>query len=1200
MILRNIWECSVRVQVADQSTAEALSAYQSLGESSQHPPGESSQQPLGESSQQPPGETEEAISAHQSSRKSSRCYESYTPIPKKYPHRQNLINIRSNSKNCFKLAFLSSAHFWDIKNEGKNPLIISSYKSFEKNYTYLAQMQSATEAQIKKFCRLNNISIKIYELVCDKYTIVHHYNTEAPKCVPILQILCDVETSLYHLCGIKKEQTLLRPKFKCGSYARPKEYSCPKCEKCFSQEKVFNKHIKFCSGTGSQLVFSDNSYTNYLGAPKPEKSLSPPFAIFFDFETTRISATDKCSSKTCKHIQTPDGYCNRDTLVPVTCALVVISKTKELIAEKFFYGTDATENFLDYLFDLEPKLQEKMREYNPVFMTDDDIKKHNYKYSCDHCSDFFSTVDKAKFKVCHHDHTFGVYLGALCNTCNLQARKKYFIPVYAHNNMKFDVQFVFKKYVEKFEKYRHVNIECLAKDRVNFRTFTLNSFTFIDTLAFFNTSLDKLAATETNIEKFIFTQKSSYLSKSDSHFKEKHTLLCLKPPFPYDFFSFETLFMKDFPSKEAFFNSLTDSDISMEDYNKAKHMYELFKCENLLDYTRLYNMTDCLLLADIFMNFTDVIIDNFNISPLSRYISLSQLSFDCMSLFVHRQKLYPRTYTYDDAQFMQETYHFVRGGQTLINKKAEISSKLEDQLFEKMDFCQQMEYLKIKKDSYEQSVQKQANKLKFKCSKEGCEKFMFCDKKPLNSPYCAIHSSSIILYIDRTALYSECMSLALPYSNYKIVEEFELQILNHDFLRLSLTQLNQKYPNEGEVGYIFVCDLKVPEEVQDKISSFPPLMQKETINFEKLSSYSQNLYEKVFDTNYVPSEKMISSVDSKEDYYISHFNLKFLLSLGIKLVKIKKAYSFTQSKWLKDYVYHLISLRKNAKSSFEKSLFKLMSNSIYGKLLNNIYNYTDCKFVNYIDKFFLYDKTNNIRDFVIHSDNLIQLFLPPSKLYCGRPRIVGTMILEWAKNIMHNFWYNVILKRFDLPTLLYSDTDSLIISLKNVTFESALLTIGDCLDTTNIKTSDMFKEFQRGGSLGYFKSETELDEILLFLGIRKKSYMYQCNSSFNKVMKGVKKTSFKQITYLDFLNCILNSKDKDFNFFNIVAKNHTLLFSQQNKRALSNFDDTNYYKDCGICASRHGHYSNTGCECTNIECKKIKFLLEILYNLSIK
>lgn len=58
-------------------------------------------------------------------------------------------------------------------------------------------------------------------------------------------------------------------------------------------------------------------------------------------------------------------------------------------------------------------------------------------------------------------------------------------------------------------------------------------------------------------------------------------------------------------------------------------MYDAFGCENLLEYAELYCNTDVFLLAEVFLSFRKLILDDFQLD-CSHYISLPQLSFDCM------------------------------------------------------------------------------------------------------------------------------------------------------------------------------------------------------------------------------------------------------------------------------------------------------------------------------------------------------------------------------------------------------------------------------------------------------------------------------------------------------------------------------------------------------------------------------------------
>ena len=81
------------------------------------------------------------------------------------------------------------------------------------------------------------------------------------------------------------------------------------------------------------------------------------------------------------------------------------------------------------------------------------------------------------------------------------------------------------------------------------------------------------------------------------------------------------------PPKEAFYSKLTGDGITDEDYQRAHTVWKEFNIESMKDYHKLYNLSDVLLLVDIFENFRNICMNHYEMDP-AWYFSAPGLAWD--------------------------------------------------------------------------------------------------------------------------------------------------------------------------------------------------------------------------------------------------------------------------------------------------------------------------------------------------------------------------------------------------------------------------------------------------------------------------------------------------------------------------------------------------------------------------------------------
>ena len=441
-------------------------------------------------------------------------------------------------------------------------------------------------------------------------------------------------------------------------------------------------------------------------------------------------------------------------------------------------------------------------------------------------------------------------------------------------------------------------------------------------------------------------------------------------------------------------------------------------------------------------------------------------------------------------------------------------------------------------------------------------KHAVANNRHMGETFDAAKPSSYILYLDMNNLYGTSMVQALPEKEFAFLPEERLQ--SFDFMSV---------PDEGPVGYILEVDIEYPDELHDEHNDYPLCPESIVIDENELSPYTHELAEKL-GIKSSGCRKLVANLKSKQRYSVHYRNLKQYVNLGMRVTKIHRIISFTQSKWLKPYIDFNTERRKAAKNDFEKDFFKLMNNAVFGKTMENLRKHQNVELVNDGRRLRRLTSKPNFKSCKIFSEDLVGVHMSKTEVRLVKPTYVGMSILDLSKMFMFAFHYEKMRPKYgDRAKLLMTDTDSLVYFIQTDDVFVDMMEDLDSYDTSDYPRDHPAYSDKNKKMLGKMKDEYNGRIIAEFVGLRPKMYsILETDGHEKRKAKGVNRcTRDKALTHKSYVQTLFDERIEYVTMRQIRSHNHDVFTSEMNKIGLSPYDDKRYVLADRVSTFAFGH-----------------------------
>ena len=358
-------------------------------------------------------------------------------------------------------------------------------------------------------------------------------------------------------------------------------------------------------------------------------------------------------------------------------------------------------------------------------------------------------------------------------------------------------------------------------------------------------------------------------------------------------------------------------------------------------------------------------------------------------------------------------------------------------------------------------------------------------------------------------------------------------------------------------SYLLEVDVAYPDQLHDLNNDLPFMCERIEINHV---------------------EKLVPNLHNKRNYVIHIRALDQALSHGLILEDIHRAIEFDQSAWMKPYIDFNTKLRTQATNDFEKDFFKLMNNSVFGKMMENIRKHRNIKLVTNKESHLRTIMRPNFKSGVLFGENLMGCEMGKVKVMMNKPVYLGQTIFDLSKIVMYEFHYDYMVPKYgENLTLCYIDTDLLVYHKKTKDFYTDIVDdVEERFDTSGYSGNRPLPIGLNKKVIGLMKDELGGDIMTEFVALRPKLYSYRkldgaCDEKCKVIKKCIIKTA---LTFEDYKNCLLaNSGDIYGSQLMFRSSKHEVHTIEVNKVTLNRDDDKRISKKDGISTLAHGHKS---------------------------